>query len=86
MEVLFLRHLFGLVHISVFWVSLVTFLVLNMIENFLHYSIGRSDSRDSIDFEAYVPTRHDFMKIVIIMFIFGLLQAGLTSYFTNSRS
>ena len=85
MEFLYLRHLFGLVNISIFWVSLVTFLVLNIIENLLHYSIGRSELHDSIKFEAYMPTRHDFVKILIIMLIFGLLQAVLTTYFTSSR-
>jgi hypothetical protein len=63
---------------SLFIHSLVIFVFINIIENLIHYSIGRgSDTDKGIVF--YLPTGRDLVKIVFIMIIFGLMQGWLTA-------
>lgn len=64
-----------------FLVSFVVFLILNLVENILHYSIGRDREKPQLRFEW--PDKRDFIRILIVMFIFGLLQAGATCYFVG---
>jgi hypothetical protein len=59
-----------------FIVSFMVFIVLNMIENYIHYNIGRN--RDSQYIELSTPSTDDWLKIVIIMICFATLQAYFT--------
>lgn len=62
----------------VFWVSFVVFLVLNSVENLLHYSIGRTPQESRL---AFIPPNGiDLFRIVAIMVLFGSIQAYLTSH------
>ena len=67
---------------SLFWVSSGIFVVLNLVENLLHYSLGRhSDTPEHATRTAFVwPTGADWVKIVVIMTVFAVLQGGLTCW------
>lgn len=59
----------------IFAASFVTFLLLNTIENLIHYNIGRtSDSR----FHFLNPTPLDWVRIIGTMIGFAILQGGFT--------
>jgi hypothetical protein len=83
----------GTLHIFVF--SFLVFIVLNIIENVIHYNIGKyHDSRVSpinrngngagslAGFHFTNPSYTDWVRIIVIMFIFAVLQGGFTSYFS----
>ncbi len=61
-----------------FIISFIVFAVLNIIENVIHYNIGKTSNKE---FEFSNPTRVDWKKIIITMVIFALLQGFLTMYF-----
>lgn len=61
-------------------ISMLVFGVLNLIENIIHYNIGReSNSKKSI--QITFPSGNDLIKILIVMIIFGLAQGLITEYF-----
>jgi len=60
-------------------ISFIAYLIVNLFENLIHYNIGRfSDQKTKLE----LPTRKDWVKIVIVMCIFALLQ-GLLTYAFN---
>lgn len=63
--------------LHIFIVSFLVFVVLNIIENYVHYNIGRN--RDVKYIKLSNPTNIDWMKIIIIMLIFAFLQ-GIFTY------
>jgi len=66
------------IHIVV--ISFFVFLLLNFFENIIHYNIGKFSNKET---KLDIPNTKDFIKIVIITFLFALLQGLLTSYFNN---
>ena len=78
-------------------ISMLIFGILNLIENLIHYNIGRSyenqygnqygrsyeNQYNNVGFVFYIPTLSDFVKILLVMFIFGLAQGLLTEYFVQ---
>lgn len=69
-------------NIKIFIASISAFLILNSIENVLHYNIGRTSGEDEI-FIPSVPTKKDCMRIFCIMMLFALLQGLLTLVFNK---
>ena len=82
-------------HIFVF--SFLVFIVLNVIENVIHYNIGkyhdaaaattlgtdlRPKSESVAGFHFTNPSKTDWIRIVVIMVIFAVLQGFFTSYFS----
>ena len=78
-------------HIFVF--SFLVFIVLNVIENVIHYNIGKYHDADAppvkgngngsiAGFHFTNPSDKDWVRIVVIMFIFAMLQGFFTSYFS----
>lgn len=61
-----------------FIISFIVFAVVNIIENVIHYNIGKTSNKE---FEFSNPTRIDWKKIIFTMVIFALLQGFLTMYF-----
>ena len=61
-----------------FIISFIVFAVVNIIENVIHYNIGKTSNTD---FEFSNPARNDWKKIIVTMIVFALLQAFLTMYF-----
>ncbi len=60
-------------------ISMLVFGILNLIENIIHYSIGRSYTKNNL--YLTIPNYNDFKKIIIIMIIFGLAQGLITEYY-----
>ena len=63
----------------IFLISFIAFAILNILENIIHYNIGKmSNSNNKL--EITNPSKEDWKKIIITMFIFALLQGALTLY------
>jgi hypothetical protein len=73
---------FEKIHIFVF--SFLVFIVLNIIENVIHYNIGKyHNTNDRIaNFHFTNPSNKDWIRISVIMVIFAVLQGVFTSYFS----
>jgi len=65
----------------VFLASFLVFVVLNIFENLIHYSIGRTMDMPGVKIK--MPTKRDWWRIIMIMMIFAILQALLTCVFTG---
>ena len=63
------------VHIIV--ISFVVYLFVNLFENLIHYNIGKFSNKET---KLDLPSRQDFIKIVVVMCVFALLQGVLTVY------
>jgi hypothetical protein len=63
-------------------VSFCVYLFVNLFENLIHYNIGKfSDRETKID----IPTQKDWLKIIVVMCVFALLQGVLTYWFTVQK-
>lgn len=60
-------------------VSFMVFIILNIIENYIHYNIGRNHDSEYIELSA--PSTTDWLRILIIMICFAILQASFTYLF-----
>ena len=61
-------------------ISFFVYIFVNFFENMIHYNIGRFSNKET---KLELPNKKDFIKIVVIMCIFALLQGLLTSYFNK---
>jgi hypothetical protein len=61
-------------------ISFLVYIFVNLFENIIHYNIGRFSNHET---KLQLPNKKDFIKIVIVMCIFALLQGLLTSYFNK---
>ncbi len=62
-------------------ISMIVFITLNIIENYLHYNIGANT--ENINFELKFPTNTDWVKIIIVMILFAYLQGFFTEFFAD---
>jgi hypothetical protein len=67
---------------NIFVYSFLTFIVLNIIENLIHYNIGTNHDVSFHELKLTIPSSIDWTRIILIMFIFACLQGGFTSYFS----
>jgi hypothetical protein len=61
-------------------ISFFVYLFVNFFENLIHYNIGRSSNKET-KFE--IPSKKDWIKIIIVMCVFALIQGLLTYYFNK---
>ncbi len=62
---------------KIFIISFLVYAVINMVENYIHYNIGRhNDTGYNIEFSS--PSALDWTKIFFVMIVFALLQGILT--------
>ena len=61
-------------------ISFFVYIFVNFFENLIHYNIGRFSNKET---KIELPNKKDFIKIVIVMCIFALIQGLLTSYFNK---
>lgn len=66
----------------IFVISVVVFIFLNLVENVIHYSIGRTHGISNMS--IHVPSSTDWTRIIGIMIIFALLQ-GLFTMMLSSK-
>lgn len=63
-------------------ISMGVFLILNMFENIIHFSIGRDiNEKNNANIKIELPEYYDIIKIIFIMILFAFLQAIFTYYF-----
>ncbi len=62
-------------------ISMVVFVTLNIIENYLHYNIGINSPKGN--FDLVLPTSTDWAKIILVMIIFAYLQGFFTEFFSD---
>jgi hypothetical protein len=77
----------GTIHVFAF--SFCIFIVLNVIENVIHYNIGKFHNVNGVNGVNYFtgyhftnPSRNDWVRIILIMIVFALLQGAFTSHFS----
>jgi len=78
----YIIHTVNVLPPHIFLASFAVFIFLNTFENVIHYSIGRTSGEKKILMKN--PIRNDWIRIIIIMIIFAVLQALLTCFFTKS--
>ena len=61
-------------------ISFFVYIFVNLFENIIHYNIGRFSNKET---NLELPSKQDFMKIVVVMCVFALLQGLLTNYFNR---
>ncbi len=66
-------------HNLIFIISFFVFIFLNIIENLLHFTNGRQENQKI--FQLVMPKKRDWIKIIIIMIVFAILQGGITAFF-----
>lgn len=62
-------------------VSMVVFIILNLIENYFHYTIGYNVREEKL--RLPIPSYDDWSKIIFLMILFGYLQGLFTEYFSQ---
>ncbi len=67
--------------LKIFIASIIIFIILNIIENYLHYNTGRHYDKEGLHFT--MPSKKDWIKIIIIMLIFAILQGIFTIYLSK---
>jgi hypothetical protein len=79
----------GTIHIFIF--SFIVFIVLNVVENVIHYNIGKFHDHDGrgVSSDSSVagyhftnPSNTDWVRIIVIMLVFAILQGVFTSHFS----
>ena len=63
-------------------VSFFVYLFVNLFENLIHYNIGRFTDKET---KLEIPTRKDWLKIILVMFFFAMLQGVLTYWFQAKK-
>jgi len=61
-------------------ISFAVYIFVNLFENLIHYNIGRHSNKET---KIKLPTRQDFIKIVIVTLLFAALQGVLTYWFNK---
>ena len=61
-------------------ISFFVYIFVNFFENIIHYNIGRFSNEET---KLKLPSKKDFIKIVVVMCIFALIQGLLTNYFNK---
>jgi len=62
-------------------ISFFVYLFVNLFENLIHYNIGKFSDRET---KLELPSKKDWIKILVVMFVFAFLQ-GLLTYYFNKR-
>lgn len=62
-------------------ISMLVFVTLNIIENYLHYNIGINSEKNT--FDLVLPSSTDWAKIILVMIIFAYLQGFFTEFFSD---
>ena len=63
-------------------ISFCVYIFVNLFENLIHYNIGRFSDRET---KIEMPSKKDWVKIIIVMCVFALLQGLLTYYFKSIK-
>ena len=61
-------------------ISFFVYLFVNLFENLIHYNIGKFSNKET---KLELPSQNDWIKIVVVMCVFALLQGLLTFFFNK---
>ena len=64
----------------IFLISAISFFVLNLIEDLIHFNIGRNHN---LEYKVYFPVNSEWYYIIIVMIFFSLMQGIVTYYFDS---
>jgi len=68
----------------IFIISALVYVVINLLENTIHYNIGRNFNIKNFHDIVYVPPSSlDFVRIVSVMAVFAILQGIFTVMISN---
>jgi hypothetical protein len=59
-------------------ISFFVYIIVNLVENLIHYNIGKFSNKET---KLDIPSKKDWIKILLVMCIFALIQGLLTYYF-----
>ena len=59
-------------------ISFFIYVFVNLLENLIHYNIGKFNNKET---KFDIPSKKDWIKIILVMCIFALIQGLLTYYF-----
>ena len=59
-------------------ISFFVYIFVNFFENMIHYNIGKFSNKET---KISLPSTKDWIKILLVMCMFALLQGLLTYYF-----
>lgn len=62
-----------------FLIAAISFFVLNLIEDLIHFNIGRN--RNLEEMVVYLPEYSEWYYIINVMIIFAILQGFTTNFF-----
>ena len=68
-------------HFYRFLIAAISFFILNLIEDLIHFNIGRN--RNLEEMVVYLPEYSEWYYIINVMIIFAILQGFITDYFEN---
>lgn len=72
----------GMTQSTIFVAAFVSFLLLNVFENVVHYSIGRSYKKH---YMFVLPNMYDFTRLSLVMIVFAVLQGILTNVINGTE-
>jgi|LauGreDrversion4_2_1035121.scaffolds.fasta_scaffold07928_3 hypothetical protein len=68
----------------IFFISMAVYVTLNLVENTIHYNIGRNFDIEHIRNIHFIPPSSiDFSRIISVMFVFAVLQGIFTVMLSN---
>lgn len=71
-------------HIRIFIISMAVYIVINLVENMIHYNIGRNfEIEDVHDTKFITPSSVDITRIISVMAVFAVLQGLFTAVLTR---
>jgi hypothetical protein len=71
-------------HIRIFIISMAVYIVINLVENMIHYNIGRNfEIEDVRDTKIITPSSVDITRIISVMAVFAVLQGLFTAILTR---
>jgi hypothetical protein len=66
---------------KIFMISFIVFVIVNIVENVIHYSIGRTYNQRNKQIQA--PTNTDWIRIMGVMLVCATIHASLTSFLSR---
>jgi len=78
---LYIMYILSGASFQIIVISFFVYIFVNLFENMIHYNIGKFSDKET---RLELPTKKDFIKIVLVMCVFALLQGVLTNYFNKN--
>ena len=75
-------YVFSNSNIHLMVVSFLLYVVINTFENLIHYNIGKFSDKET---KFVIPSKKDWVKIIIVMTVAALLQGFFTYWFQSKN-